>query len=373
MKEKSIMGAIGFRQIPSLNGIRAAAASLVFLSHAYPAAGVPSSLGVTVFFFLSGYLITTLLRREFGASGGISFRGFYLRRACRIFPPMFFMLLLAIAVTLQLHGSESLHASAIAAQFLHFSNYALIAHDSDWLVPYTSVMWSLAVEEHFYLAFPLLFLCLARRGSMRSLARWLFCLCIAALAWRVLLVTQFHVSEPHIYYSTDTRFDSLLFGCILGVWRNPELDFAPADRAAPDAREKLLFAASLLLLLAASAWRNPLFQLTLRYTLQGIALMPLFWLMVRYPRWLPFAWLNWKSVSWLGVISYTFYLSHPLWLHLAGSLAPGHAGVILGYGLTLLFSAALYYTLERPFLALAHGRAARMRPVAMEKAMKESA
>ncbi len=78
--------------IPSLDGIRALAATIVFASHAGNQDVIPGLFGVTVFFFLSGYLITTLLRTEFEKHGRISLRNFYLRRAFRIFPPMYIVL-----------------------------------------------------------------------------------------------------------------------------------------------------------------------------------------------------------------------------------------------------------------------------------------
>src|SRR5207247_4936424 len=82
--------------IPSLDGIRACAVMLVFVAHVVKLLGpdryqgrIPGEFGVTVFFFLSGYLITTLLRIEHEQSGAISFRAFYLRRVLRIFPPFY--------------------------------------------------------------------------------------------------------------------------------------------------------------------------------------------------------------------------------------------------------------------------------------------
>src|SRR5690242_16753148 len=89
--EAAVPGRGGF-DIPSLDGFRAAAVTLVFLSHAWTVKWLPGNFGVTVFFFLSGYLITTLLRREFEKSGRISFRAFYLRRALRILPPFYLVL-----------------------------------------------------------------------------------------------------------------------------------------------------------------------------------------------------------------------------------------------------------------------------------------
>ena len=84
--------------IPSLDGIRAISFMLVFLAHAgFPY--IPGGFGVTVFFFLSGYLITTLLRREAEETGTLSFKLFYLRRVLRILPPFYAVLLLAFVLT----------------------------------------------------------------------------------------------------------------------------------------------------------------------------------------------------------------------------------------------------------------------------------
>lgn len=341
------------RHIPSLSGIRAAAALLVFASHAWTEVSIPSSLGVTVFFFLSGYLITTLLRQEYEAGHRINLRSFYIRRACRIFPPMYLMLAFMLLYALVTRGVAGVDGKALLAQVAHLTNYLIIARSSDAaLLPHTSVMWSLAVEEHFYLVFPLLFLLLARRMPMRGMAPLLAALCVLALSWRLLVVLDAHIADQHVYYGTDTRFDSLLFGCIMAVWRNPVLDMPPAAKTHPSAVGKLAFAGALLLLLLTLVWRNPVFQTTMRYTVQGIALFPLFWLAVRYPSWIAFRWLNWKPMMWLGGISYTFYLAHPFWLHMAGEVTDGWRAPVLGLAMTTLFSMLVYRHLEQHFLAL---------------------
>src|SRR5690242_11117871 len=86
--------------IPSLDGIRALAVMIVFVAHAGLGSWVPGGFGVTVFFFLSGYLITTLLRMEYDRSGTISLKDFYLRRVLRIFPNMYTVLFVASALTM---------------------------------------------------------------------------------------------------------------------------------------------------------------------------------------------------------------------------------------------------------------------------------
>src|SRR5262249_59072136 len=85
--------------IPSLDGIRAGPVMVVFAGHAGLRGLIPGDFGVTVFFFLSGYLITTLLRMEHEQTGAISFRAFYLRRVLRIFPPFYLVLIVATLLT----------------------------------------------------------------------------------------------------------------------------------------------------------------------------------------------------------------------------------------------------------------------------------
>ena len=87
--------------IPSLDGLRAVSIAIVVISHAGYTI-IPGSFGVTVFFFLSGFLITTLLRREHEQHGALNYRAFYWRRVWRIFPPMYAALLLGLIVALSL-------------------------------------------------------------------------------------------------------------------------------------------------------------------------------------------------------------------------------------------------------------------------------
>lgn len=351
------MAANAVRHIASLDGIRAAAAMLVFASHAFASAPVPGSLGVTVFFFLSGFLITTLLRREHEASGSVSLRRFYLRRVCRIFPPLYFMLIAMLLFAMVMHATADLGTMAVFAQFLHLTNYLIVTSGADaGLLPYTSVLWSLAVEEHFYVIFPMLFLYLSSRMALHRVAAVLAGLCLLVLAWRAALALDPAIANDYFYYATDTRFDSLLFGCIMGVWWNPVLDVGPAAAMSPSFNAKAILLLAVALLLGTLLYRAPLFQKTLRYSLQGIALFPMFWLAVRYPGWLAFRWLNWKPVRSLGSVSYSFYLAHPFWLHvstsLVGDYVHGMAAALLGFTLTAVFSALLYRRLEQPFLQL---------------------
>jgi peptidoglycan/LPS O-acetylase OafA/YrhL len=303
--------------IPSLDGLRAVSFFIVFLAHAGLDWVVPGGFGVTVFFFLSGYLITTLMRVEAERSGGVSLKNFYLRRALRILPPFYIVLLGAIALAEVgfLQGQGPPQAMPIASQLLHFSNYWIAERGWAGIPQGTGVYWSLAVEEHFYLVFPPVFLLLGRLrlgGRQQAFAFW--GLCAAVLAWRCILVFVLHSSVDRTYLCSDTRVDSIAFGCALAVWRNPVLDGLddPPPRSLWWPRVALF--AGLALLLVTFVVRNSAFRETFRYTLQGIGLTPLFAIAVRWPRWLCFRPLNWKPLQFIGTLSYSLYLVHQVTL-----------------------------------------------------------
>jgi peptidoglycan/LPS O-acetylase OafA/YrhL len=301
-------------QIPSLDGLRAVSFLIVFVAHA----GVeqfPGGLGVTVFFFLSGFLITTLMRVEVARTGGVSLKNFYLRRALRILPPFYIVLFLTTAVGLFAYPglTPPIRTLPVLSQVLHFSNYWIAGHGWDGIAPGTGVYWSLAVEEHFYFVFPFVFLLLERRGmSGKGKALVFWGACAAVLAWRCVLVLLLHSAPDRTYLCSDTRIDSIAFGCALAVWNNPVLDVesaGPADRGAGFAG-RIGFPAGVTLLLATLLIRNSTFRETVRYSLQGVALTPIFMAAVRQPDRGVFRALNWRPVRFLGTLSYVLYLTH---------------------------------------------------------------
>jgi peptidoglycan/LPS O-acetylase OafA/YrhL len=297
--------------IPSLDGLRAVSFFIVFVAHAgLPfALPVPGGFGVTVFFFLSGFLITTLMRVEQESTGTVSVRNFYLRRALRILPP--FYIVLALAALLVLSGvlPGRLDPRTLAAQGLHVANYWFIYQGSDGAAAGTVPYWSLAVEEHFYLVFPVLYLTLNRFLSRRAQGITLWAICAAVCVWRCILVFGYAVPEDRTYMASDTRFDSILAGCALAVSMNPMLD-RPLGR---DVVWKWgLLPTGLALLLLTFTYRAPWFRETIRYTIQGLALAPVFVTAIRFPGWLPFRFLNLRAVAFVGALSYTLYLTHQI-------------------------------------------------------------
>jgi peptidoglycan/LPS O-acetylase OafA/YrhL len=334
-------------RIPSLDGIRAAAAMTVFVSHLGFKDAVPGGFGVTVFFFLSGFLITTLLRQEHQRTGSISFRSFYLRRIYRIWPPMYLVLLLLMIPAVNGVAVSQVTPAALASQFLQYSNYYAIVAGPDQLIPGTYAMWSLAVEEHFYLLFPLVLWLLLGRNSKRRTGLILLGGCALLLLWRCVLVLGFGFGESYTYLATDTRLDSILYGCALAIWLNPALD---AEVLRFSERQWIgILTIAVAVLLFCFVYRDVRFRETLRYSLQGLALAPLFFCAIRYPHWPTFAWLNHGWVRGLGTISYTFYLIHTTALAVADRflVRPRIVVVLAGFLLSVAFSAAMYFLVER--------------------------
>lgn len=335
--------------IPSLDGLRCVAITLVFVSHAMMAAGiarfVPGHFGVTLFFFLSGYLITTLMRVESERTGTVSIRNFYIRRALRIFPTFYLVLLLAAAYGFY---AGLVDPWFLLGQVLHLTNYEMVA--AGWkapIAPFTDVYWSLAVEEHFYLAFPALFVFMWRRMPREQLAAWLMGLCAVILVWRCLLVYLWAVPYDRTYMATDTRIDTILFGCVLALWGNPVLD---ATRISEATWKKRLFPLSIVILLASLLVRDREFRETFGYTLQGLCLFPIFVTVVRYPDWGIVKLLNLPAMKWIGLLSYAIYLIHPAMLAIAkATVGRSFFGLTLvALVLTVSGAALMYYGIERP-------------------------
>jgi peptidoglycan/LPS O-acetylase OafA/YrhL len=334
----------------------------------------PGGFGVTIFFFLSGYLITTLLRQEYEQRGAISFSKFYLRRIYRIIPPLYIVLLLLLLPWSRQGSHLPLTWGAVALQFAQLTNYYLIFGDQRHLIPDSGPTWSLGVEEHFYLLFPLaLSLLLFKFKDYRRIGVALGAACAVVLAWRFCLFFVVHPPLDYTYYATDARIDSLLYGCIMGIALNPALDQHFA-RVGDRTWIGVLVLASALLGVSL-LYRDDWFRCTLRYTVQGIALFPFFYCAVRKNAWPLFSWLESRPMRFMGLISYTFYLIHMKALVIVARYYEGPVIVqaILGFALAVAFSSAMYYLVEQHLGALRRRLHAPGRPAPRPSSLLEPA
>jgi peptidoglycan/LPS O-acetylase OafA/YrhL len=278
----------------------------------------------------------------------VSIKEFYIRRVLRIFPPMYLVIGFGIMLVLSGIMPAVLDVRALLLQCVHLTNYYFIGHGGAGMVPGLELYWSLAVEEHFYLVFPLIFVLGYGRLGRRRLAMILSGAALMVLLWRIELV--FFLNTANFYrtgIATDTRIDSILWGCILALWRNPALDPATAR---PLASGRICIPAALILAFAI-LWPNERFRETLRYTLESLCLMPLFCAVVLRGDWLAVRWLDIRVMRWLGRISYTFYLCHYVFIDLFELNFPGWpkaARVAAALASALIFSQAMRVMVEIP-------------------------
>lgn len=343
---RAAMPAIG--HIPSLNGLRALSFLLVFVSHAGQGRTSPGGFGVTVFFFLSGFLITTLLRAEHAHHGRVNLAYFWLRRSLRILPPFYLVLICATLWTAFAYPSGTLSHAAVLARAYHITNYWTIYHGEMGEPVGTTVYWSLAVEEHFYLLFPWIFVLMQRlRLSQRHQAFAFWGLCGLVLLWRCILVGEFHLSDNYIGRASDTRIDSILFGCALAVWSNPVLD---RPNLTPNLWKYLILPAAILALLASMAIPNIMFRDTLRYTVQGVALTFVFIAAIRFHHWMPFRALSWPPLAFIGVLSYSLYLMHHAVIFAVRQVLPGSVlmQAVAAFSISMTLAWVMYVCIERP-------------------------
>lgn len=292
-------------RIPELDGLRGFSILVVLLSHAWLQDYIPGGFGVTIFFFISGFIITKLMLREHQLSACISMRAFYLRRIFRIMPAL---LVFVIACMCAFYYNDITFGwLEIAAALLFFSNYLAVFGSINAIGLYSplSTVWSLSVEEHFYLLWPIAFLLVDGRREL--LIKIVVSLIFIVLAWRCYLVFGVGLDYlPHdrLYKGTDTRFDSILYGVLFALLANSSGFSFFRTKWFP------LFC-GYALLASSFFFRNPEFRESFRYSVQGLGLFLVFGNLMDSKSFLSRL-LRSDFFQFFGRISYSLYLYH--WL-----------------------------------------------------------
>jgi peptidoglycan/LPS O-acetylase OafA/YrhL len=343
---------------PSLDGVRGVAVLAVLGLHLGLFAGGNS--GVTLFFTLSGFLITGLLVQEHDAAGGVNLTHFYVRRGLRLLPALFLVLAVDIVFVLCCRQGYELKAGLAAAG-------ATLCYSANWclafkLLPMRQIShtWSLAVEEQFYLAWPLLVMVLLRLRLSRRWLASLIALAGAAFVAERFLLAAWGATEARLYNGLDTRADALLFGAAAAFvfrhrmfgesgWQRRTLGWAGAVCAC-------LLAAHLFLGLGAVP-RSVAFASIGSYTVVALLSAVLILALtcgasgLRLVR--PV--LRFAPFQYTGKISYGLYLWHYLVFAILEDfnlVGNGWGGVVVKVAMAFLVAAVSFHFFEKPCLGL---------------------
>jgi peptidoglycan/LPS O-acetylase OafA/YrhL len=302
--------------VPALDGLRAVAVVAVLVYHASLGWLKGGFLGVEVFFVISGYLITLLLVSEHEKTGGIGFRRFWFRRARRLLPAVY-MLLLVVSITVVLFvRDQALRTRGdVAAGLTYTTNWYLISSgtsyfDSFGRPPLLRHLWSLAVEEQFYLVWPLLLallLWVCRRRPERMAIPML-----AMVAGSTLLMAVLYdpVDPSRVYYGTDTRAGGLILGALLALfWRPAYLKRGGVAARGPALDVVGIGGLAVLGIVMMTVGDQDAFLYRGGFLVVGLATVACI-AMATHPRSKTAKVLGLAPIVWIGTRSYAIYLWH---------------------------------------------------------------
>lgn len=357
------------RRIPSLDGLRAVSILMVIFSHAAhttnfppwlvkrPSAFIIGTLGVRVFFVISGYLITTLLLKEADRTGRISLSGFYKRRAFRILPVYFFYIFTVLLFAGWL-GLNAIHNSTYLSAFTFTTHLWGSWGNETWPLKHS---WSLAIEEQFYLIWPAMLVFLGPRIGGKV---WVPGLIVMAPIFRFLFW-----DKPTAEQLFPAEGDSIAFGCLLALaFQRRESQTQRIFRYHPHLGRLVAFVLIYLrpfltIPLAKLHYDIPhlekLFVMFLP-TIQSAAIAYLIGSFVTVREGQAYKLLNFEAIQWIGRLSYSLYIWQQLVLipkeyqifpdswSIATFLDTFPQNIIVVFALASIS----YYCLEKPFLAL---------------------
>jgi peptidoglycan/LPS O-acetylase OafA/YrhL len=265
-------------------------------------------LGVDLFFVLSGFLITGLLLKEFEKTNTISLRNFYARRALRLAPAFLLYLIAALIITYYQHPDEfGREIKLVALSLVYLTNWRM-AFGWDYSLDPTAIIWSLSMEEQFYLLWPPLLVLLLNFGIKRSHLSVALGLVVVAVGLHRALLWSGGAELNRMYYGTDTRADALFAGCLCSLLAQYRLTAAFKSAL----RISGVIAALLLIYLIGTVSFTGQFLYRGGYTVVAVATALVIWSVHDSEH----SWfariLAFYPLRWVAFISYGLYLWH--WL-----------------------------------------------------------
>lgn len=321
--------------MPALDGLRAVAVALVFAIHAFPDAGFPGGLGVDVFFVISGFLITRILLKQWRRDERISLRTFYFSRLVRLYPPLIAVVAVFFFVPPVVGAAPGFATGGTLVALSYTSNIVMTVIDPS--LGYLSHTWSLAMEEQFYLFWPLILIAmLALKWSTTRMAAVTGLLALASMAgWMF--------TGDDLPYNPLTKAGGLLLGCVLAMVHEHGRTWM-ANRWAAGVGI-VIFAAAFVLETGGMIERSVSMPIATLGVLPVIA-------HAAFDRGPIVAALSWQPIVYLGVISYGLYLWHYpiLWVMARVSEGPQWMAAMIAAALTVGLSILTNALVEKPSL-----------------------
>ena len=356
------------KYLPSIDSLRALAVLAVIIYHVDVNYLPGGFLGVDLFFVLSGYLISSLIIKEYRKTGSLNLYNFYIRRARRLLPAVYFMITVGLVVMV-LFNEVLLRKSHLDAIFgyIYSSNWWYIFHKLDYFDSFGAQspfkhLWSLAIEEQFYMIFPLLFLLINRKkkskdGTYKLNKNFLYVvlgLILVSLIAHILLFDINNISR--IYFGTDTRAFSLLVG-VVGAILYPMEKLHAKVTSQQNIMYSVVSLVSIATLITVMIYTSEYNTWLYRGGFLLVAILGLIVIISSGKQHtLMSRLLSFKPVVFIGKISYSLYLWHFPILVLTTPVSeignPNIIFVILRVILTFVLASASYVFVETPIRKL---------------------
>ncbi|MGB3676451.1 MAG: acyltransferase [Candidatus Nanopelagicales bacterium] len=356
----------GHTRFAHIDAMRALAIMLVVVAHAGLTV-VPGGSGVTIFFSISGFIIAYLLLRERDRTGRFRIKGFYLRRALKIGPPL---LVCVILPTIFLGIVRSIDWAPLFGIVFFYYNWFKAEHGADAPFPGSGVVWSLSIEEQFYLAFAAIWLVAVRsRVRMRWLAIAAVVAATASLTSRILFASGSEAATDRIYYGSDTRLDGIALGVATAIaFHSSELRPGRVRSIVGWFMRDSALVAAIMLYLISLIIRDQWFRETFRFTFQSLSTCIVLIYGFgsgpsRLRKWFD-AVVRIRLVQFVGLASYSIYLIHLTAIYYAYDLSNQFPAAVRISALTVLATGSgmlVYLSVERPVQRLRDRRTALLR------------
>lgn len=356
------------KYLPSIDSLRALAVLAVIIYHVDVNYLPGGFLGVDLFFVLSGYLISSLIIKEYKKTGSLNLYNFYIRRARRLLPAVYFMITVVLVVMVMFNGVllKKSHLDAIFG-YIYSSNWWYIFHKLDYFDSFGSQspfkhLWSLAIEEQFYMIFPLLFLLVngkkkTKDGSYKLNRNFLYIILGVILVSLIAHIILFDINNiSRIYFGTDTRAFSLLVG-VVGAILYPmdklNTKITPQENLVYSVVSLISIAALITIMIYTSEYNTWLYR-------GGFLLVAILGIIIIISsgkqHTLMAKLLSFKPVVFIGKISYSLYLWHFPVLVLTTPVSeigkPNIFFVVLRVILTFILAIISYALVETPIRKL---------------------